>query len=578
MPVAEGRVNEGQVTPDETGEEDLTNVDLPVTEALQLASGSDRRTQQREPETEQPAEPRNPVSPLAELTLGGRYRLEHLIGSGGMAQVWAATDLVLDRKVAVKVLHPHLAADASLVARFRQEAIAAARLSHPGIVSVYDTCSDGHHEAIVMELLDASTLRQHLAEHGPLDAETTVRLGLRLLDALEAAHRAGLVHRDIKPSNILLSRDGRVRIADFGIAKADDQTELTQEGTLVGTAAYLAPEQLRDQPVDGRADLYSLGIVLYECVTGRTPFSGETRAAVALARLHSDPTDPRRIRADVPQNLAVVLMRTLERDPADRYSSAADLRAALLQLDGAPAYPPPTDLVEPVVEVEEFDQEESFARSERSWLLPALFIVLIATAIAVAGLLLRESATSIGGSSGKSRGDSTATATPTTHAFDGAIAFDPHGGDGENDDLAVNAIDGDPGTSWRTSAYNARGFFGNKTGVGIALTLPEPITMAQIDIDASDNGWSGSVYILDSSTLGGQNPAEVLDEIDPTDLTPIASLNNVTGPQNISLPAGPGTLGDLVIIWITDLGEKGSNGRFRVHINEVRVIGSASTG
>ena len=198
----------------------------------------------------------NPVTGLADTTLCGRYHLDHLIGSGGMAQVWEGTDLVLGRQVAVKVLHPHLAADGALVARFRQEAVAAARLSHPGIVGVYDTCSDGMHEAIVMELLDAATLRQHLDEYGPLDAETTVRIALRLLDALEAAHRAGLVHRDVKPSNILLCRDGRVKVADFGIAKADDQTDLTQQGTLVGTASYLAPEQLLGGAGDARTDLY----------------------------------------------------------------------------------------------------------------------------------------------------------------------------------------------------------------------------------------------------------------------------------------------------------------------------------
>jgi serine/threonine protein kinase len=146
---------------------------------------------------------------LAGSTLCGRYHLEHLIGSGGMAQVWEATDAVLGRRVAVKVLHPHLAVDDAFVRRFRQEAIAAARLNNPGIVGVYDTCSDGGHEAIVMELLDASTLRQLLDDRGTLDADTTLRIGLRLLDALEAAHRAGLVHRDVKPSNILLCSDGR---------------------------------------------------------------------------------------------------------------------------------------------------------------------------------------------------------------------------------------------------------------------------------------------------------------------------------------------------------------------------------
>ncbi len=360
---------------------------------------------------------------LADLTLCGRYHLERLIGAGGMAQVWEATDLVLGRRVAVKVLHPHLAGDQAFVARFRAEAVAAARLSHPNIVGVYDTCSDGVHEAIVMELLDASTLRRYLDEQHTVDADTTVRIGLRLLDALEAAHRAGLVHRDVKPSNILLCADGRVKIADFGIAKADDQTELTQEGSLVGTATYLAPEQLLGNPVDGRADLYSLGIVLYECLTGRVPFQGETGAAVALARLHADPVDPRRLRADVPPRVAEAVLRTLQREPDDRFDSAADLRAALMDTGVRPPVPPPVVLAE--VDVEPYDDEPSFARSQRGWLFPALFILLVATAVTVAGLLVRETTLDDGGPSDTTTTSTVAPVVGVTIAD--AVPYDPQG-------------------------------------------------------------------------------------------------------------------------------------------------------
>ncbi len=228
--------------------------------------------------------------------IAGRYRLERSLGRGGMAEVFEAVDETLDRRVAVKVLHPHLRPDEANVARFRAEAIAAARLTHPGIVRVYDTASDGAHEAIIMELLDARTLREVLDQRGTLDIESVRRIGLRLLDALEAAHTAGLVHRDIKPSNVLLCTDGRVKVADFGIAKLEDQTDMTREGSLLGTVAYLSPEQLEGLTVDGRSDLYALGLVLYECLVGRSPFKGESPSAVALARLHVDPVDPRRYR------------------------------------------------------------------------------------------------------------------------------------------------------------------------------------------------------------------------------------------------------------------------------------------
>lgn len=512
------------------------------------------------------------IAGLADSTLCDRYHLERLIGSGGMAQVWEATDLVLGRQVAVKVLHPHLAVDDALVARFRQEAVAAARLSHQGIVGVYDTCSDGVHEAIVMELLDAATLRQHLDEHGPLDAETTVRIALRLLDALEAAHRAGLVHRDVKPSNILLCRDGRVKIADFGIAKADDQTELTQEGTLVGTATYLAPEQLLGGEVDGRTDLYSLGIVLYECLTGRVPFRGETGAAVALARLHSDPVDPRRVRADVPVRVSVPIMRVLSRDPDDRYDSAADLRAALLDTGLPPAAPASGPPMPATTHVEE-DAPESFARSERGWLVPALFILLIATAITVAGLLLRETAI---GSDGPTSSTTAPVATSTPVPMAEAIPFDPQGKGtpGENDQLAAQAIDGDAATAWRTESYDTPDFFGSKNGVGLGAVLAAPTEALTLTVSGSTNGWGGRVFVLGADQLADGG----LDGVDPEQLEPDAVLEDVREPQQIDLGGRELAEGDVILIWITDLGEPIDGGRHRVEIAEVALLGRATDG
>jgi eukaryotic-like serine/threonine-protein kinase len=509
------------------------------------------------------------VQGLADLTLCDRYHLERLIGAGGMAQVWEASDLVLGRKVAVKVLHPHLAGDAAFVARFRAEAVAAARLSHPNIVGVYDTCSDGGNEAIVMELLDASTLRRYLDEHHTVDADTTVRIGLRLLDALEAAHRAGLVHRDVKPSNILLCADGRVKIADFGIAKADDQTELTQEGALVGTATYLAPEQLLGGDIDGRADLYSLGIVLYECLTGRVPFQGDTGAAVALARLHSDPIDPRRVRADVPPRIAEAVLRALQRAPDDRYDSAADLRAALLD-SGVQPPPVPTASV-PEVEVVEELPPTSFARSERGCIYPVLFILLVATALTVAGLLVRETAIDDDGAADTS---TTTSAVPAaTVSAVQAIPFDPQGSGepGENDDLRARAIDGDPATVWRTESYDTPGFFGAKKGVGLGIALDARSTVSGVTINGSTNGWSGQLYVIDAADLQG---------VDPEALEPVATFDDVRAPLDLDLGtvARADRTGSVVLVWITDLGDAVDGGRHRVELAEVTVEGSPSGG
>ena len=281
-----------------------------------------------------------PVPPTTErfdrtgTLLAGRYRFEQRIAVGGMAEVWEAVDQVLDRPVAIKVLHPHLAGDQAFVERFRREAIAAARLTHPSIVAIYDTHSSEGEEAIVMELVRGMSLRKHLDDTGALTAPEAVAIGVRVAEALATAHRAGLVHRDIKPANILLCEDERVMVADFGIAKLTD-ADHTTEGTVLGTAKYLAPEQVSGTAVDARTDLYSLGIVLYEMVCGRVPFSGDTDTATVLARLHQDPTPPRQIRPEVPQALEAVILHTLQRDPDDRPGSADALRTELLAVGGA---------------------------------------------------------------------------------------------------------------------------------------------------------------------------------------------------------------------------------------------------
>lgn len=251
----------------------------------------------REPAVVDQVPPAAPAADdLAGRLLAERYRLRRLIATGGMAQVWEADDEVLSRPVAVKLLHARLAADSSFVSRFRAEAIAAARLAHPAIVSIYDTCNDDGHEAIVMELVRGTTLRRLLDERHALDPGEATAIAVQVADAHEAAHRAGLVHRDVKPANILLSDDGRVLVADFGIAKASAGADLTQDGMMIGTAKYLAPEQVEGKPVDARTDVYALGIVLYESLCGRPPFQADTDAATALARLNQEPLRPRQMR------------------------------------------------------------------------------------------------------------------------------------------------------------------------------------------------------------------------------------------------------------------------------------------
>ena len=250
-----------------------------------------------------------------------------------MAEVWLATDMSLSRQVAVKILKSTLASDPVVAERFRREAITVARLSHPNIVAVHDTIDYEGRQAVVMQLINGKSLRQLLDEQKRLSPELTMHIGQCVASALDAAHAAGLVHRDVKPGNILITPDGRVLLADFGIAKglgtADD---LTSENVMMGTAKYLSPEQVRGRKLDGRADLYALGLVLYECLAGRVPFLGESDADTALARLQRDPTDLARLHPSLPYGLAQLIHELLARNPDDRPMTGGDLRNRLTRI------------------------------------------------------------------------------------------------------------------------------------------------------------------------------------------------------------------------------------------------------
>src|SRR4051812_4718484 len=240
-------------------------------------------------------------SPMSEES---RYRIERTLGRGGMATVYLARDRELDRRVAVKVLAGNLADDESYRARFLREARLAARLAHPNVVRVFDAGADGQGGLqIVREYVDGATLAGELRRRGPLPPAEVAELGVQLCGALEAAHEAGLVHRDVKPQNILVARDGTAKLSDFGIARSHDSTILTEHGSVLGTAAYLAPEQARGEPVGAPADLYSLGVVLYEALTGRLPHEGSSLPELVLRREREPVRPPGEVIAAVPPAL-----------------------------------------------------------------------------------------------------------------------------------------------------------------------------------------------------------------------------------------------------------------------------------
>lgn len=519
-------------------------------------------------------------TPVAGARLASRYRLERPLASGGMAEVWVGTDEVLARRVAIKLLHRHLASDASFIERFRAEAVAAARLAHPSIVSIYDTFEDGGLQGIVMELVVGTTLRADLDQHGPLRLDAVLAIGTQVADALGAAHQAGLVHRDVKPANILLSKDGRVLVTDFGIAKAAETGDLTATGAMIGTAKYLAPEQVEGGPIDGRADLYALGVVLYEALTGTPPFLAETDAATALARLHRDPRPPSELRADLPRGVEAVVLQCLARNPDHRFATAAALRRALVHAgaepERAPAVaaqaaaeaatpapaatpssphpipapsppaapplsPPPTagpaGPVAPPAEASVLDASPPAphhaappapARRRRGRTL-VLLVLLGAVGVVAASLLIEGSTT----------------AGPVAVAA--ARSFDPQGDNGvENEELTANAIDGDPGTTWRTERYTDPVALAGKDGVGLVLELEGTRSLESLEVATLEAGWSARAYVADA----GERPT--LDEWGEP-VTSVAEVDATT----VRLALG-GARGSQVLLWFTRLPSTGA--------------------
>jgi serine/threonine-protein kinase len=274
--------------------------------------------------------------------LSERYEIEGVLGQGGMAKVFRGQDRVLDRTVAVKVLSPQFAGDDQFVARFRREAQAAAGLNHGNIVSVFDTGSQGDIHYIVMEYVQGKTLRDIIRNEGPLMPERAAEIAHAVARALAVAHQAGLVHRDIKPGNIMLTPTGEVKVMDFGIARSATGDTLTQTAAVLGTASYLSPEQAQGEQVDARSDIYSLGCVLYEMLTGNPPFTGDSPVAIAYKHVRDDPVPPSRVNGDIPGDLEAVVMKSMAKNPANRYQTAAEMEQDLERaLQGLPTMATP---------------------------------------------------------------------------------------------------------------------------------------------------------------------------------------------------------------------------------------------
>jgi serine/threonine protein kinase len=486
--------------------------------------------------------------------IGGRYLLEGTIASGGMADVWRARDLNLGRTVAVKLLRESVADDPVIAERFRREAQALAKLTHPNIVPVYDCVEEHGQVALIMRLIEGKSLRTLLDEAGDdgragqLTVHLTVHIGRAIAAALAKAHEENILHRDIKPGNILIMERGEVLLTDFGIAKPlkaseDDQTDLTRRDIMMGTAKYLSPEQVQGRTLDARADIYSLGLVLYECLAGNVPFKGDNDQATAIARLERDPTPLGGIRADVPSTVIAVIHKMLRRKPENRFSSCHEVAEALetaikhvhdavTPADGfsSTASAPTTQRPRPVLNDPLMPQREVRlpTSTPRDTTPPALRIVRDKTPrgvvradsalpasqrtsvkrnyIPIALLLVAAMVMSVMLWRGLENTKSSTITSVVDNVVVGPVSvvniksYDPNGDDGlENEAMIPALTDNNPDTSWTTVCYGNQ-YFGSKAGVGILVQL-SGIGLGTLATTFGTGPWSAEVFASTSETV-----------------------------------------------------------------------------
>jgi eukaryotic-like serine/threonine-protein kinase len=430
--------------------------------------------------------------------IADRYELEELVGTGGMSSVFRAHDRQLERRVAIKILHQHYADDPEYLERFRREARAVARLSHPNIVTVIDRGDDDGRQYIVFEHVEGENLKELVLRTGRLPVRRALELALAVADGLAFAHDHGLVHRDVKPQNVLLSNEGEVKVTDFGIARSlYVEHGVTQTGTVLGTGEYLAPEQAGGKPVSPATDVYSLGVVLWELLAGDVPFVGENFVAVALRHVNEPPPSIRERRPDVSPRLDAAVERALAKDPARRFPSMAafaqELRACLAEADGE-APPPAGDadltLITPPARAPGRVRRRRSRRRPLVWALLALVIA----AAAFAGVLL------LGGSSHHGAGSGSGSPTGSAVHLKGVGDYDPQGNGGEHSETAPLATDGNAATVWRTETYGNQEFGGLKDGVGLVLDAGSSVKLAEVTVNTPTPGFTAEIQVGDSQT------------------------------------------------------------------------------
>jgi eukaryotic-like serine/threonine-protein kinase len=483
---------------------------------------------------------------LGEL-IAERYELEELVGTGGMSSVYKAHDRLLERTVALKVLHERFMDDDAQVERFKHEARAVAQLSHPNIVTVIDRGERDGRLFIVFEYIDGENLKALVVREAPLAVDDAVGLVLPIARALAFAHQHGLVHRDVKPQNVLLPEDGEVKVTDFGIARSlDVQGGITQTGTVMGTSDYIAPEQARGVKATAQTDVYALGIVLYELLTGDVPFSGDNFVAVAMQHINEPVPSVRELRPDVSPRLDAALRRALAKSPRDRFPSmdafAAELQASLGEPHNGAR---PAD--DTVVVAPRRRKRPPRAPVERPSIWP--LILLLAGLAVLAAIFAAAFAfngprkaiiDNLGG--GKSGGGSAGKAVPLR----GLSGWDPYGTGGEHDQDAKLATDGQAGTFWETEHYNSSLSALGKPGVGLLLDAGRVRKVSRLTVTSDTAGFKAVIEAGNS----------------PNGPFPAVSDSQTVGASTTFTLRGAGAR--YYVVWITDLGPNSS-----VHVDGV---------
>ncbi len=474
--------------------------------------------------------------------ISDRYELEELVGTGGMSSVFRARDRLLDRHVALKVLHQHYADDDEHVARFRSEARAVAQLSHPHIVTVIDRGVDDGRQFIVFEYVEGENLKDLLRRAGQLPARRAVELAVAVAEGLAFAHGQGLVHRDVKPQNVLLSEEGDVKVTDFGIARSlDVERGVTQEGTVLGTSDYISPEQAGGKSVSPATDVYSLGVVLWELLTGAVPFPGDSFVAVALRHINEPPPSLLDARPDAPVRLAAAVDRALAKDPAERFPSMAafadELRLCFDDLD-----PEQTAVVMPLPPLTRARHRKRIGRKKA--LAVGSSLVLAVAAIVAGSIVFRSSGTPSPAGPGPAGGPGSPAAAVDLR---GLTDYDPQGNGREHSATAGKATDGDPSTFWYTETYATRNFGGLKDGLGLVLDAGTPVALRSLTVSTATPGFVAVIRAGDSAS-GPFTDDSATETVGTTTTFTLA-----------------GTTARYYVLWITEL----SPSPHRVKVSEV---------